>query len=217
MHAEVSMGKKRTFIAGIIILVAIIIILSLIGREGNKPVPPKEEIQAVGESQTSSLQKSAVDIASHTEGKEVPGMISSAGALSDGEADTEKSGDDSPPSAEEFDSVAGFTSETQMTSEEFKALMEEKKEAAALERGPEALEDYQKRKEAREEEKFTREELRQKLREYNDERREWKRLIDEARDRARQTGDFAEVDELRKMRPEPPRRESSPSGDQENN
>jgi len=214
METGGAMEKKGTFIAGILILAALILTLSLIGREKNEIAPPEEEIQAVGESQNSSLQKSAGDIASHTEVKEIPGKISSAAALSDGEAKLGKSGDVSSPSAEEFD-PGGSSSKAPMSSAEFKTLVEERKEADALERGPEALEEYRARKEAREKEKFTREELRQKLSKYNDERREWKRLMDEARDRARQSGDFAEVDRIREMRPKPPRREPSPPGDGE--
>ena len=147
----------------------------------------------------------------------MPGGVSSAAAPADGEADLEKSGDVSPPSADEFDPGGVSPSEAPMSSAEFKALMEERKEALAREKGPEALEDYRKRKEAREKERLARKELRQKLHEYHDARREWKRLMEEAKDRARQTGDFTEVDKLREMRPKPPGRERSPSGDGENN
>jgi hypothetical protein len=211
------MGKHGKLIAGILILAALIVALSLLGREGNKIIPSEEGIQAGEEKELSSRQTSAGDIASHTEGRDIPGKISTATPPSDVEADTEKGGDLSSPSADEPDFGSGSLSEAPMSSADFKALVEERKEASAREQGPEALEDYRMRTEAREEERIAREELRQKLGEFNDERREWKRLMDEARDRARQTGDFTEVDRLREMRPKPPRKEPSPPDVGENN
>jgi hypothetical protein len=215
MEVEGSMEKKVRFIAGGLILAALILTLSLLGRERNRIAPQEETSQAVEQSQTSRAQKSAGDTASHAEGREISKTVTSAAAFSGGETDTEKGADDSPLSAEEFNAASGFTSETPMTSAEFKALVEERKEADARERGPEALEEYRARTEAREEERLSREELRQKMSEYSDERREWKRLMDEARDRARDTGDFAEVERLREMRPKPPKREPPPPGDGE--
>jgi hypothetical protein len=218
MKAEGAMEKKGTFIAGILILGALILSLSLIGREKNEIVPPKEGIQAVEEKQFSSRKTSTGAITSPTGGKGLPGRVSSAARPSDGEAGLEKDGDVSSPSADELDTGDGAPSaEAPMSSADFKALVDERKEAAAWEQGPEALEEYRARTEAREKERLSREELRQKLSQYRDERREWKHLMDEARGRARETGDFTEVKRLRDMRPKPPKREPSTPTDQENN
>ncbi|MBN2177878.1 MAG: hypothetical protein JW743_00425 [Deltaproteobacteria bacterium] len=96
-------------------------------------------------------------------------------------------------------------SDIQMSSKEFKAWMEEEKEASARERGPEALNRYHEQKAAREARVLSRKAYREKLTAYREARREWKLLMDEAEERARATGDFREVKELRAQRPLPPR------------
>ena len=127
-------------------------------------------------------------------------------AGSDGLRRGETSTDDGDVSEEDEASLAEeAASDIQMSSEEFKAWMDEEKEASARDRGPEALNRYHEQKAAREARESVRKAYREKLTAYREARNEWKLLMDEAEERARATGDFREVKELRKQRPLPPR------------
>jgi hypothetical protein len=212
------MGKKETFVAGILILAVLILALTLLGREKNGVAPPGDRIQAIEDKNARSRQMTAGAITSFTGEKEMPETTSSAPARSDGEANLDKRVNSSSPTVNEIDTGGGSpTAEAPMTSAEFTSFVREQKEALAREQGSEALQNLRTKEAIRGNERTAREEHLKKIETYNAERREWKRHMDEAKDLARQTGDFTEVNRLRKTRPKPPARESSPLGDGEGN
>ncbi len=194
------MGKKETFIAGILILSAVILSFSLIVREKNSGLPSEDRIQAIEDKKPRSRQTTAGAMTAPEGEMGAPKGISPATSPAGGESDRRESGDCSPSLADEPDPAGSVVSKAPLSSAEFKAIVQEG--------GGEAPNRYNEQKTTREERELKQRVYREKLDAYREARREWKVLMDEAEERARATGDFREVRELRKQRPLPPRMEA---------